>query len=494
MVKKKKVNKPIEFYNFRPPPPSPYTVPKTVQVQQIPVSPMSQPYSEPKTVQVQQIPVSAMSQPYSEPKTVQVQPIPVSLMSQPYSEPKTVQVQPIPVSAMPSSYSVPKTIQVQPIQVSPMPQPYSESKTVQVQPIPVSLLPFTPQLYLEPSYVLLPFAPQPQQQSELTSPSSPSQLLESQLSLICPVPMYNLVLEENTFSPSGQKVFSSHENSAFSMYLDDIEKYNKIIIDFELFNKEIENLEMFLTYLFEDLVNKNTISKEEFDKFKNLMLIKFENAKENIVKTYLYISQVIKDIDHLDNSNFLKAKIKINLNKLNNKHINSTLIFSDFFEWFQDYNYNPISVSNFMDYENLTSEYFHNYFGILVKDNYILKLKNMFKLWIKLYILRIIDINFEKPWSVWGFNTIKVLNRKMWDIKIEEFAKQMVRNRINNPTKNPIYSLYEIMQAVSMDGFYMDGKSRSSSITIRDNAKKLGHSIFTYNKGKSENNKKRINR
>ena len=287
----------------------------------------------------------------------------------------------------------------------------------------------------------------------------------------------------------------SHENSAFSPYFHfDIKKYNKIIGDFEQFNKEIEYLGIFLTCLFEDLVNKNTISKEEFDKFKNLILIKFEIAKENIVKTYLYISQAIKDIDNLNNSNFLIAKIKINLNELNNKHIDSTLKFSDFFEWFQDYNYNPISVSNFMDYENLHNEYFNNYFGILVKDNYILKLKNMFKLWIKLYVLRIIDINFEKPWCVWGFNTIKVLNRKMWTIKIEEFAKQIVRNRRNNPTKNPIYSLYEIMQAVSMDGFYTDGKSRLSSIKIRDNAKNLGHSEFTFNLKKFDNNKKRINR
>jgi hypothetical protein len=320
---------------------------------------------------------------------------------------------------------------------------------------------------------------------KVQDPLQIEQLLPSKsdvMLIMYPEPIYKLVQIDNTFLPiTPNKEFNPHKNSAFlPLYILDIRIYNIIIKNFELFNKEIENLKYFLSDLFEVLVIKsiisNNVNKKEFDSYKELMLLKLENAKNNIIKIYLYNYQVNKDIDKINNSNVLKANVKKFLDEINNKHINSTLIFSDFFEWFEGYNYNPISITKFMLLENLTDKYFEDYFGFLPNGTKIIKIKNMFILWIKFYVLKIIDVNFEEPLSVWGFNSIIVLNRELWDMKIKELAKQMVRNRENKPAQNPIFTLYEIMQSVGMVGKYKDSLKKTA-----DCARNLGHDIYTFN-------------
>jgi hypothetical protein len=106
----------------------------------------------------------------------------------------------------------------------------------------------------------------------------------------------------------------------------------------------------------------------------------------------------------------------------------------------------PVLVEMFVSSKEFTEKYVTKFFGFKVKECKLGKMCQLLEIWREFYVSNIAKFVFSGPLNVWGFHSVKVLDREKWNTRILEVAKTMARKFKGEPAIRPIQAIYEIMQ------------------------------------------------
>jgi hypothetical protein len=106
----------------------------------------------------------------------------------------------------------------------------------------------------------------------------------------------------------------------------------------------------------------------------------------------------------------------------------------------------PVSVELLIPIEEFTSEYVNCYFGFEVNEYKYKKMYQLHLIWHEFHASNIASFVFSGPLNIWGFHSVRVINRETWDARILETAKKMARKLHGKPASRPIQSIYEIIK------------------------------------------------
>jgi hypothetical protein len=128
----------------------------------------------------------------------------------------------------------------------------------------------------------------------------------------------------------------------------------------------------------------------------------------------------------------------------------------------------PVSDKLLIPIEEFTPEYVNCYFGFEVNECKYKKMYQLHLIWHEFYAANIASFVFSGSLNIWGFHSVRVINRETWDTRILETAKKMARNLHGKPASRHIQSIYEIIKYNGMcvektHGLYTHGDKKALS-------------------------------
>jgi hypothetical protein len=153
----------------------------------------------------------------------------------------------------------------------------------------------------------------------------------------------------------------------------------------------------------------------------------------------------------------------------------------------------PITVNSLIPVDDFTPEHVNNFFGIDtnietdIDGRKYLRMLNLLLLWHEFCDSNVALFDFSGPCNVWGFHSVRVSNREVWNARIFDTASKMARQVNGQPAKRPVQSIYEIMRYNSMRA-----QTTNGLYSAHADKKAMLQDYYYYNPNTSEKTKKRV--